>query len=239
MKEERYFYAPDATLADELPEDEAFHAIRVLRLKVGDEIMLIDGKGAFHKADITAASTKHCKYRITDTIQQERQWKERFHIGIAPTKMIDRMEWMIEKVTEVGIDEVSFLDCKFSERRVLKTSRLDKIVISAMKQSRKAWKPIMNDMEPFGKFVSRPLSGHKFIAHCYDEIPRTFLLDELRHTCEGSHITVLIGPEGDFSIDEVRMAIDKGYVPVHLGQSRLRTETAAVASLMMMQLARI
>lgn len=242
MKETRYFYAPDAVTTDELPEDEALHALRVLRLKSGDEMILMDGRGNFYRTEVTLASSKHCGYRITETMPQTRQWRGRFHIGIAPTKMIDRMEWMIEKATEIGIDRISFLDCRFSERRVLKTSRLDKIVISAMKQSRKAWKPMLNDMETFEKFISRPISGCKFIAHCYDEISRTFLFDELRKPglAAGGNddITVLVGPEGDFSIDEVHKAMDNGYISVHLGQSRLRTETAAISALMMIQLAK-
>lgn len=237
MKETRYFYVPDALSAGELPEEEAMHALRVLRMKSGDEMMLIDGHGNFYRAEVSLASARHCIYNIIEVIPQQPQWKGVLHIAIAPTKMMERMEWMVEKATEIGIDEISFLDCKFSERKVLKTQRLDKIAVSAMKQSRKAWKPILNDMEDFGSFVSKPLSGHKFIAHCYDEIPRTSLFDELRKATDCEPVTVLIGPEGDFSIDEVRMAVDNGYIPIHLGASRLRTETAAIVALMMMQLA--
>ena len=172
---------------------------------------------------------------------QERQWQGRIHLAIAPTKMLERIEWMLEKATEVGFDEVSFVNCKFSERRVLKTTRLEKIVVSAMKQSRKAWKPIINEMVPYKRFFEEPQQGRKFIAHCYEEIPRTDLFDELRtiyKSSEQEDVTVLVGPEGDFSIDEVKMALDAGYESVHLGESRLRTETAGLAAVMMMQLAR-
>jgi 16S rRNA (uracil1498-N3)-methyltransferase len=156
--------------------------------------------------------------------------------------MLDRIEWLLEKATEIGIDEVSFLNCKFSERRILKSVRLDKIVIAAMKQSRKAWKPVVNELVTFKRFIEEPVGGRKFIAHCYDEIPRTYLFDELRAKPAMSDadetVTVLIGPEGDFSLEEVQMALDAGYVSVHLGESRLRTETAGLAAVMMAQLSK-
>lgn len=238
MKEIRYFYVPDAASVEELPSDEALHAIRVLRLKEGDGIMLMDGAGHFYKAEVTLASHRNCMYRITETVDCLPQWPGRLHIAIAPTKMMERMEWMAEKATEIGIDEMSFLNCQFSERKVIKTERLDKIVISAVKQSRKAWKPILNDMETFRDFIGRQRGGKKFIAHCYNEIPRQYLFDALAGAAPDEEVTVLIGPEGDFSIDEVNAAIAAGYVPVHLGQSRYRTETAAIAALMMMQLSK-
>lgn len=238
MKETRFFYVPEAATVNELPEEEAQHAIRVLRLQSGDEMMLMDGRGNYYRAVVSVASNRRCVYEILETLPQPSQWTGKLHIAIAPTKMMERMEWMVEKATEIGIDEFSFLNCKYSERRVLKTVRLDKIVVSAVKQSHKAWKPVVNEMETFDKFISKPNTGFKFIAHCYDEIPRIFLFDELNRIREKDEITVLIGPEGDFSIDEVHKAMDKGYVPVHLGKSRFRTETAAIAALMMMQLSR-
>ena len=155
---------------------------------------------------------------------------------MAPTKMMDRVEWMAEKATEIGFDELSFLNCQFSERRQLRVDRVEKIVLAAMKQSRKAWKPRVNDMVSFKTFVETPRPGLKFIAHCYDEIPKTDLFDDLQQADEVPAITVLVGPEGDFSIDEVRLALANGYRSISLGQSRLRTETAALAAVMMMQL---
>ncbi len=240
MKEARYFYVPEATDVDRLPEDEAGHALRVLRLSAGDDIVLMDGKGCYHYAEVTVATGHHCCYRIKESVAQKLQWNGSVHVAIAPTKMMERMEWMAEKITEIGVNDISFLNCKFSERKVIKTPRIDRIVVSAMKQSHKAWKPVVNEMKTFKEFVSEPRSGLKFIAHCYDEVPRTFLFDELCDASvdRGCDVTVMIGPEGDFSIDEVREAVEAGYVPVHLGESRLRTETAAIAALMMIQLSK-
>lgn len=236
MKETRYFYVPDAASATELPADEASHAVRVLRMKPGDGMVLMDGVGTFFKAEVAVASPHHCVYRVLEEMPQLPQWHGRYHIAMAPTKLMDRTEWMLEKVTEIGVDEVSLLNCGNSERRVAKPARLEKILVSAMKQSRKAWKPVLNDMAAFRKFVSEPRGGMKFIAHCYEEIPRTYLYDELCGRDVSEAVTVLIGPEGDFTPDEVRMAVDAGYVSVHLGQSRLRTETAAMVAVMMMHL---
>lgn len=236
MKETRYFYVPDTASATELPADEASHAVRVLRMKPGDEMVLMDGVGTFFKAEVAVASPHHCVYRVVEEMPQLPQWHGRYHIAMAPTKLMDRTEWMLEKVTEIGVDEVSLLNCDNSERRVAKPARLEKILVSAMKQSRKAWKPVLNDMAAFRKFVSEPRGGMKFIAHCYEEIPRTYLYDELCGRDVSEAVTVLIGPEGDFTPDEVRMAVDAGYVSVHLGQSRLRTETAAMVAVMMMHL---
>ncbi len=238
MKEIRFFFVPDAENQTELPTDEAMHALRVLRLKSGDEMMLMDGEGNYFKAEVTIAATHHCYYQIIEKIPQERQWIGNIHLAIAPTKMTDRIEWLMEKAVEVGVDEVSFLNCQFSERRLLKTARLEKIVISAVKQSRKAWKPVLHELETFKRFVESPREGAKYIAHCYEEIPRTYLFDELRNLEAGEDATVMIGPEGDFSIDEVEYAISKGYKSVHLGKSSLRTETAGLSAVMMMQLAK-
>ena len=236
MKEVRFFYAPDAATSTELPQEEAMHALRVLRLKAGDEMMLMDGKGSFYRAEVTLAHTHHCCYEIKESLPQQPQWKGRVHLAIAPTKLMDRIEWMTEKAVEIGIDELSFLNCQFSERRVVKIPRIDKIVVSAVKQSRKAWKPAVNEIVSFADFIAQPREGRKYIAHCYDEIPRTYLYEELQKPSDSDDALVLIGPEGDFSIDEVRKAVANGYQSVHLGESRLRTETAGLAAVMMMQL---
>lgn len=237
MKESRYFYVPGAAELKELPSDEAMHATRVLRLKEGDEIFLMDGEGSFFMAQITVAATHHCYYEILERQPQEPQWEGHLHLAIAPTKMIERIEWLVEKATEVGVDEISFLNCAFSERKIVKLPRLDKIAVSAVKQSHKAWKPVLNDMETFKAFMENPRPGRKYIAHCYEEVPRVNLFDELRKPSEEKDVTVLIGPEGDFSIDEVKLAVANGYQSVDLGKSRLRTETAGLAAVMMMQLA--
>ena len=238
MKEARYFYVPDAANQTELPAEEAMHALRVLRLKGGDEIFLMDGVGNFYRAQVTIAATRNCYYEILEQLPQERQWQGKVHLAIAPTKMLDRIEWMIEKATEVGVDEVSFLNCQFSERRLMKTTRLDKIAVSAVKQSHKAWKPMLNEMASFKSFIAQPIEGRKYIAHCYEEVPRSYLFDELRDSSNTEDATVLIGPEGDFSIDEVKKAVEAGWKSVHLGKSRLRTETAGLTAVMMMQLAK-
>ena len=239
MKETRFFYVPDAAHQEELPPDEAMHAMRVLRLKGGDELFLMDGEGTYYRAEVTIAATHHCYYQIKESIPQEPQWKGHLHLAIAPTKMLDRIEWMTEKATEIGVDEISFFTCQFSERRVMKTTRLEKIAVSAVKQSHKAWKPVLNELVSFRKFIETPVEGRKYIAHCYDTIPRTSLFDELRKPSDNLDATVLIGPEGDFSIDEVEAAIAAGYQSVDLGQSRMRTETAGLAAVMMMQLSQL
>lgn len=238
MKEVRFFYVPDVRQSTALPEEEAVHAVRVLRMMAGDELMLMDGNGTFYRAVVTLAHGHHCQFDILETLPQQRPWQGYVHLAMAPTKMMDRTEWMVEKATEIGIDELSFLDCRFSERKVLKTERIDKIIVAAMKQSRKAWKPVLNALTPFADFVTTPRQGKMFIAHCYDEIAKVNLYDELRQLAPDEPTTVLIGPEGDFSIDEVRMAVDAGWVSVDLGKSRLRTETACLSAVMMMQLAK-
>jgi 16S rRNA (uracil1498-N3)-methyltransferase len=238
VKEARYFYVPDAAQQSELPADECQHAIRVLRLKAGDELFLMDGVGNYYRAQVTEATSRRCGYEIVESLPQQRQWEGCVHLAIAPTKMMDRIEWMTEKITEIGIDELSFLDCQFSERRIVKLPRIEKIVVSAVKQSHKAWMPVLNEMTAFKTFIHQPREGRKYIAHCYEEIPRTYLFDELRKPSDTADATVLIGPEGDFSIDEVRQAVAAGYTSVHLGKSRLRTETAGLSAVMMMQLAK-
>lgn len=238
MKETRYFFVPDARNRGELPDDEVVHAVRVLRLTAGDEMMLMDGEGSFYRAQVTLATQKRCLYDIVDTLPQERQWQGNVHLAIAPTKLMERIEWMTEKAVEVGIDELSFLDCQFSERRSLKLPRIEKIAVSAVKQSRKAYMPQLNDLTPFKTFIDQHREGRRYIAHCYNEVPRVNLFDELRKGGAEEDALVLIGPEGDFSIDEVKMAVAAGFVSVDLGKSRLRTETAGLSAVMMMQLSK-
>lgn len=226
------FYTPDIDTCPELPEEEAGHCLRVLRLGVGDEVMLTDGKGFFYKAVISAATGKRCQVKVVEKIEQEKFWKGHLHLAMAPTKNMDRIEWFAEKATEIGFDELSFLNCRFSERKVIKTERIEKIVVSAMKQSLKARKPIVNEMTDFAKFMQRDFQGQKFIAHCYEgEKP---LLKEVLKPEEDA--LVLIGPEGDFSPEEVQKAEALGFQPISLGKSRLRTETAALVAVHMMNL---
>ena len=238
MKETRFFYVPDVADGGELPADEAAHVLKVLRLKAGDELLLTDGCGHISRAEITLASGHHCQYRLIETQTVLPQWQGRVHLAIAPTKMNERMEWLAEKATEVGVDELSFLNCRYSERRVLKTDRIRKIVVAAAKQSHKAYMPAVGDLTTFRQFVSEHAAGHRYIAHCYDEVPRVNLFEQLCALQPGDDALVMIGPEGDFSIDEVREAVAAGYVSVDLGKSRLRTETAGLSAVMMMQLAK-
>ena len=237
MKEARYFYVPNATEDNELPTDEAIHAIRVLRLKIGDDIFLIDGKGTFYEAVVTLANSKHCLYKITQTLVQNNTWKGHIHLAIAPTKDISRIEWLVEKATEIGFDEISFLNCQFSERKNLRIDRIERIVISAMKQSRKAWKPIVNNMLSFEDFMQKEVTGQKFICHCYNEIEKKDFFSNINNSGLFEDITVLIGPEGDFSINEVHQALQQQYKSTTLGNSRLRTETAGLAAVLMANLA--
>ena len=167
MKETRFFYVPNAGQENEMPTEEALHALRVLRIKSGDEINLMDGVGNFYRAEVTLAATKRCLYEVKEVLPQQPAWHGHVHLAIAPTKVMDRIEWMAEKATEIGFDELSFLNCKFSERKTMRTVRLDKIVISAVKQSHKAWKPIVNQMVSFKEFIAQPRKGRKFICHCF------------------------------------------------------------------------
>ncbi|KAA6345100.1 Ribosomal RNA small subunit methyltransferase E [termite gut metagenome] len=220
------FYAPDILTNNELPEEETQHCIRVLRLSQGDEICITDGKGFFYPAIIDTLSRKRCKIVIKEVIRQEPFRKGHLHIAVAPTKNMERNEWFAEKATEIGIDEITFLNCLFSERKIIKLERISKIVVSAIKQSLKAYLPKLNEMTNFETFVSRKFEGQKFIAHCGEgEKP---LLNEVIH--RGESVLILIGPEGDFSKDEIRKAMENGFTSVSLGKSRLRTETAAMVA---------
>ena len=227
------FYTPDVATCAELPEEEAGHCLRVLRLSVGDEVELTDGKGSFYKAVISLATQKRCQVKVIEKIEQPLLWDGVLHIAVAPTKNMDRMEWFVEKATEIGVDHFTFLNCRFSERKVIKTERVEKIVVSAMKQSLKARKPVVDEMMSFEAFVKQDFGlAQKFIAHCY-EGRKTLLRQALE---PGRDAVVVIGPEGDFSPEEVELALSCGFQPVSLGKSRLRTETAALVSVHLMNL---
>lgn len=220
------FYTPNIQREPELPEEEAQHCTRVLRLNTGDEITLTDGIGNFYRAQIDIATNKHCLVSIIEKVTQDRLWEGHLHIAMAPTKNIDRTEWFVEKATEIGFDELTFLNCRFSERKIIKIERVTKILISAIKQSLKARMPIVNEMISFDKFITQPFKGQKYIAHCYDE-DKKYLKDII---IKGVDTTILIGPEGDFSEEEIGKAIANGFIPISLGPSRLRTETAAMVA---------
>ena len=229
------FYAPDIANRQELPAEEAAHCARVLRMSEGDKIMITDGQGCFYEAELTLVSPKHCRVAILNKKYPAPLWQGHLHLALAPTKNMDRIEWLAEKATEIGFNELTFLNCRFSERKVIKPERVDKILVSAMKQSLKPWKPKLNEMIDFSKFMKKEFSGQKFIAHCYDDLgeAKPLLKDVLS---KGEDALVLIGPEGDFSREEVETAIAQGFKPISLGKSRLRTETAALVACHIMNL---
>ncbi len=248
MKETHIFYGPEVSEGlYELPREESGHAVRVLRMKEGDQLTLTDGIGRFYRAHIALAANKNCVIQIDDIWEDHKLWQGDIHIAVAPTKNMDRMEWFAEKATEIGVDRISLLNCDCSERRVVKTERLEKIVVSAMKQSHKAFKPVVDEMTAFDRFIAECNADQRFIAHCHTPedfgdadknihlTAENFLGDLLKP--EGRAV-VLIGPEGDFSAEEVRKAIDAGFQPVSLGKSRLRTETAALVAVHLMYLAK-
>ncbi|NOT73625.1 MAG: 16S rRNA (uracil(1498)-N(3))-methyltransferase [Cyclobacteriaceae bacterium] len=224
------FYQPDITLGHLLAE-ESKHAIRVLRLEQGTEIELTDGKGGFYLGKITTADPHECGFSIIKiSIIPPRNFS--IHLAIAPTKNADRIEWMVEKAVEIGIEKISFIQCRTSERKSINIERLEKLVISAMKQSQKAWLPMLSYMIPFEKFVADAKESQRFIAYVDHENP-----DQLKNLAmSGSDYLITIGPEGDFTKEELSLAIASGFKKVSLGPSRLRTETAGLAALMTLNL---
>lgn len=220
------FYAPHIAISPLLPESEAQHAARVLRMNKGDEITLTDGKGLFYQAVITQINSGMCAVHVTSRRQPPTR-SFRIHLAVAPTKNAARMEWMAEKATEIGVDAITLLSCRFSERRQFNTERIRKLLVSAMKQSHSATLPELNEVTPFDAFVCREHAGLKFIAHCAAHAPAQLLQHHYR---AHAHATILIGPEGDFAQSEIALALQHGFAPVSLGQSRLRTETAALVA---------
>ncbi len=203
---------------------ESRHIVRVLRMKEGDHLLITDGRGFLYEACITNANDKRCTAEILNCESRPKPWKYHLHIAIAPTKMNDRMEWFLEKATEIGIDEITPLICEHSERKVVKTERMEKVIVSAMKQSLKFSIPKLNPPRELKELLQETRTGIRLIAHCGDG--KKISLKDMDPV--ESDITVLIGPEGDFSESEVALAIELGYLPLDLGVSRLRTETAGV-----------
>ncbi len=224
------FYAPDIARTLALPEEEARHCTRVLRMHEGDVIEVVDGAGGLFQCRITLAHDKHCNVEVLSQVTQSPHWGHDIVLAIAPTKNLDRIEWVVEKATEMGIDRIVPLLCCNSERKVLKTERLHKIAVSAMKQSLKASLPVIDELTPFDRFVSQPFDGNCFIAYCDPMLPRSERKVFAQQYVPHEHTLVLIGPEGDFSPEEVQQALAAGFMPVSLGESRLRTETAAIVA---------
>ena len=221
------FYTPDiAGNSYTLDETESKHCVRVLRLDQGDEIILVDGRGGFFTAEITDSNPKRCAVKVVRSELNVGLRSFHVHVAIAPTKNIERMEWFLEKATEIGINHITPLLCRFSERKDIKNERLEKVMVSAMKQSLKAFLPQLDPLTKFNDFISQPFEGQKFIAHC-DEQHRDLLKKMI---LPNQNYLILIGPEGDFSSEEITMAIEAGFHPVSLGDTRLRTETAGVVA---------
>ena len=209
-----------------LSEEESAHCVRVLRYTAGDEILLTDGQGMTYNARIVNPHPKHCEFDVLSYEMQRPSHDFYLHIAIAPTKNMERLEWMIEKATEIGVDRITPLLCHYSERKQIRTDRLEKIILSACKQSLTPYMPKLDDLTDFSELVRNTDEQTRFIAHCYKE-QRYELKDRIE---KGKSCVVLIGPEGDFSQDEVRLALEHGFLPVSLGNSRLRTETAGIVA---------
>ncbi len=222
------FYAPDIKDSLTLPEEESNHCVQVLRRTAGDEVVVTDGVGNLYHCVITNPHRKHCELRIERVETPQALHEGWIRIGIAPTKNIDRTEWAIEKCVEMGADEMVLLLCDHSERKTVNIDRLQKIVVSAAKQSLKARFPIL---KPLTRMTDLTIEGDRFIAHCIEGYKATDDKRALKDKIvRGHETTVLIGPEGDFSPEEVKWALEQGYEPVSLGAARLRTETAAVVA---------
>ena len=222
------FYCPDIADTLTLGEEDSKHCVKVLRMGEGDTIEVVDGNGTLYTCRITMAHPKRCAVEVTERMQQPPHWGHRIVLGVAPTKNLDRIEWLVEKCVEMGVDRIIPLRCHNSERTVLKTERLKKIMVSAMKQSLKATLPLLDEMTPVAQVLAEPFEGTRCIAYCDEQLPRGQRLTLTGVYRSGQDVMVLIGPEGDFSPEEVQAARDAGFMPVTLGESRLRTETAGM-----------
>lgn len=224
------FYQPDINdHTIELNEMESKHAVRVLRLRKGDPVQLVDGRGGWYEAVIEEDHPKRCRLLITSHTPEYQPLPYHLHLAVSPTKSMDRFEWFLEKATEIGISEITPLLCQRTERAHLNTGRLERVVVSAMKQSLRAYKPLLNKPVEMMAFLEGKVQGIKGIAHCIperDDGPQK--RKSIKDLTGSGPFTLLVGPEGDFTAREVEAALSAGYLPFHLGTSRLRTETAAV-----------
>ena len=223
------FYTPDITDSPVyvLSEEESRHCSKVLRLSTGDQVYLVDGRGGLYEAEISAESKRNVTLSIIKVTRNHQQRNYHIHIAIAPTKNIDRIEWFLEKATEMGIDEITPIIAERSERRIIKEERLEKVITSAVKQSLQAYHPKLNPAISFTQFLKQENDSQKMIAHCIDDQKRVFMKEVVQ--LNGRYL-ILIGPEGDFSPQEIQMALDAGFTPITLGNTRLRTETAGLAA---------
>ena len=243
------FYAAEFTAPEYiLSEEESRHAVKVLRLVEGDTLHITDGRGSLYRCEVASAHQKHCLVRVVEHFAEFEKLPYNLTMAVAPTKNIDRFEWFVEKATEIGFDELTPLCCRYSERKVIKPERIEKILVSAAKQSLKAYVPRLNPMMTAKEFISQncpfelggraqraeggcnsqlsTLNSQLFIAHCYDQ-PKQHLFN----ACQpGGDVIVMVGPEGDFSEEEVELALRNSFQAITLGESRLRTETAGVVA---------
>lgn len=222
------FYTPELS-SDTfmLNEEESRHCSKVLRLGLGDVVHLIDGKGGLFEAEISAITKKNVQLNVIAKQSEFGKRNHHLHIAIAPTKNIDRLEWFLEKATEIGIDEITPLICDRSERKIVKEERLDKVITSAVKQSLTAYHPQLNPAISFSDFIKQEFVGERLIAHCIEDSAKQFINEVVS---KHQSYLILIGPEGDFSPAELTSALQNGFKPVTLGKTRLRTETAALAA---------
>ncbi|WP_298236734.1 16S rRNA (uracil(1498)-N(3))-methyltransferase [uncultured Algibacter sp.] len=222
------FYNPEIsenTTQFSFNREESKHIVKVLRKKQGDRLQITNGKGLLFNAEIAIPDIKNCLVHIlSETKQPKHNYK--LHLAVAPTKMNDRYEWFLEKATEIGVDTITPIICDRSERKVIKHERFEKIIQSAMKQSLNYHLPKLNEAISFKNFVEQDFEGDLFIAHC-EETDKKSLKQQLK---PNQNITILIGPEGDFSVKEIEMALENKFIPVTLGETRLRTETAAIVA---------
>ncbi|MCD0487527.1 16S rRNA (uracil(1498)-N(3))-methyltransferase [Pedobacter sp. MC2016-14] len=222
------FYTPDIQSDTyTLNEEESRHCAKVLRLGKGDKVTLIDGRGGLYDAEIVGETKRNITLSILNTTLNYQKRNHHLHIAIAPTKNIDRYEWFLEKVTEIGVEEITPIICERSERKVVKEDRLNKVITSAVKQSLQAYHPILNEAVSFKDFVQSASAAEKMIAHCVAGEPRQFI-DQIAQPAK--QYLILIGPEGDFSPAEIELALQNGFKPLTLGTTRLRTETAGLAA---------
>ena len=228
------FYCPSVAATHVLSEEESAHAVRVLRRTTGDILHIADGNGMLYEAQITNPHPKHCEVEIIEQTLQAKHHPVELHIAVAPTKNIERIEWMAEKCTEIGVDTITPLLCRYSERKQIRIDRLEKIVLAAAKQSLSAYLPMLHEMTAVEQVICSATEQRRFIAHSSPWTDKKILRDELRSTPPTSTI-VLIGPEGGFTDEEVRLAMAHGFVPVSLGDARLRTETAAIVATTLVQ----
>jgi len=223
------FYTPEISKSTQqytFDKTESRHIVKVLRKKEGGIILITNGLGDLFTSEILVANEKRCLIKIISTETKQKPWEYYLHIAIAPTKLNDRFEWFLEKATEIGIDEITPIICDHSERKILKTDRMEKIIHSAAKQSLKFHYPKLNEPIHFNEFIKNPFEGELFIAHC-EETSKKSLKTELKPFTK---ITILIGPEGDFSSKEIKQSLEHSFIPVSLGNSRLRTETAGIVA---------